>query len=523
MTSPLRLRLAHRPALAAAATALTLLVTAAPAVVPLTGPGRNLGAVAATTTGSLSVTPSNYIAGQAVRFRGRLGSTARTIHLESHMNRPGDSWVDVPNSTFRTNDRGIFDFWFRAPAMVNVSYRVAAGTLSTPAYRFAAKPQELTLTPPGGDPNYPFYRVKADSAFTVVVDTTPEVGGSWGTPPPIPGRTVLLQERVDATQWRTLDTGTTDADGHVSFTATSPSSGTQVLRARQQRWTAGASWIGWFPSFPAYFVVSGGDNGNQPSTRPVSGTGGSHGAAPTASQRFRWGLKSYDYAWEGGQDLDSPPSKGEVRTGRWSAASDGTGRVVPFNGGLVLQTKFKRGGPGDRGNVVATLRKAAAAHGRWEFRLQGRLWETGAQPYRFRLELVPADAPVDSCSPSSVILADFTMGSPGMQFGVRSRASGSVWTRTLPDMQLHEQPFNIAVEVGSGHITWFRNSDPVGTVKDPRAQLGTELVPRLQLIGGQAELNGAQVNSDWQRSWTLRSGTQVKNAPALARTGYTPC
>ena len=91
-------------------------------------------------------------------------------------------------------------------------------------------------------------------------------------------------------------------------------------------------------------------------------------------------------------------------------------------------------------------------------------------------------------------------------------------------MRLAEQPFNVAVEVGNDHITWFREGNPIGTVTDARAQLGVQLVPRLSLVGGTAvELNGAQVNSDWQRSWSLSSGQQVKNATALTRTTYSAC
>jgi hypothetical protein len=116
------------------------------------------------------------------------------------------------------------------------------------------------------------------------------------------------------------------------------------------------------------------------------------------------------------------------------------------------------------------------------------------------------------------------MGAPGMRFGVRSRNAGAVWRRTLSDARLAEQPFNVAVEVGNDHITWFRDSNPIGTVNDARAQLGAQLVPRLSLIGDTAvEMNGAQVNSDWQRSWSLSAGQQVKNATALTRAPYSAC
>ncbi len=334
-----------------------------------------------------------------------------------------------------------------------------------------------------------------------------------------------LQQRVDATRWQTIGTQATDSAGNASFTVTAPTSGELVLRARQERWTAGVSDIGWYASFPAYFVVPGVDDLLGSVNRGLSGSLGPESASrPTASQRYRWGRVRYDYAWEAGQDLDSPASKGDDSTGRWVASSDGTGRVTPFNGGLVLQTKLKKVGPGDRGTTTATLLGSAQKRGRWEFRIQGRRWETGAQPYRFLLELVPAGAPVTDCSAQSVVLADFTMGSPGMGFGVRSRSAGRVWQRRLSKVQLAEQPFNVAVEVGKDHVTWFRDSKPIGTVKSRGAQLGVKLVPRLGLYGEPTEeMNAVQVNSDWQRSWTLHSGKQVTSGHALKRSRYSGC
>jgi hypothetical protein len=483
-------------------------------------------ASAVTVTGSLSVTPNHYVPGQAVRFRGQLGSSARDIHLQSHMNRPGDTWVDVPNSSFTTDSSGGFTFRFRAPAMINLKYRVVGGGLATPSYLFHASPQELTLTPLGGSPEFPFYKVTPGATFTVTVDTSPPVRGQFGSPPPIPGRTVTLQQRTSPSHWKTLRTGTTDAHGKATFDVTAPASGTVVLRARQEPWTAHGSQVGWFASFPAYFVASGNLPGNGPRTTkatPVSGTS----SRDTASQRYRWGPVRYDYAWEAGQALDSPPSKGDVRDGQWRQTSDGTGRVTPYNGGMVLQSKYQHVGPGDRGTTTVTLHGAAQEYGRWEFRLQGRPWETGAQPYEFRLELVPAGSSVPAngaCSPQSIVLADATLGKAGLEFGVRSQAAGQVWSRTLANDRVADQPFNMAVEVTPGHITWFRNSKPVGTVTDPSAQLGVKLVPRMSLIGKQSvEMNGAQVNSDWQRSWTLDSGRKVASGAALTESPYTGC
>jgi hypothetical protein len=108
---------------------------------------------------SLSVTPQIYVAGQAMRFRGNVGKPGRrTVHLQSHMNRPGDTWLDVPDSTFRTNADGGFDFTFTAPSMFDISYRVAGPGVTTTSRLFNARPQEITLTLQGADVGAPFRR-----------------------------------------------------------------------------------------------------------------------------------------------------------------------------------------------------------------------------------------------------------------------------------------------------------------------------------------------------------------------------
>ena len=186
----------------------------------------------------------------------------------------------------------------------------------------------------------------------------------------------------------------------------------------------------------------------------------------------------------------------------------------------MLQSKLAHTGDGDLGTTTATLQGSSQVHGRWEFRLQGHAWEAGPRPYRFLLELVPEGAPDAACSAASIVVADVVMGTPGLGLGVRSRAAGSIWTGRDEKARLAEAPFNMAVEVGRKHITWFRDAKPVFTLKGRRAQLGAPLVPRLSLVGQQEEMNGAQVDSDWQRAFSLNRGTQVKSAPALTRTAY---
>jgi hypothetical protein len=479
---------------------------------------------------SLSVTPLIYVAGQAIRFRGNVGKPgARTVHLQSHMNRPGDTWLDVPDSTFRTNADGGFDFTFTAPSMFGISYRVAGSGVATTSRLFNARPQEITLTLQGADPGSPFQAVLPLLPFTVVADTTPAVRSALGSPPPIPGRTVLLQERIGGNRWRTIQTGTTDNAGHVVFRVDAPLLGGRVLRARQQRWTAGKNWIGWYASFPAYFYVLGIGDVLPKRSAPAAVTDvpltplGRTAVRPTASERYGWGPTIFDFAWERGQDLTSPPSKGTRPKGTWLDTSDGTGRASPFNGALVLMSKLKHTGVGDLGTTTATMRGNSRSTGRWEFRLQGWAFEGGPRPYRFRLDLVPAGTPVVSCPPESVVVADVTMGSPGVTIGVRSQGEGSVWQRRVTGVRVGEVPFNVAVEVGAEHTTWFVDGKPVGTVKDERAHLGPRLVPRLSLVGGGEEMNGAEVDSDWQRGWSLDKGTQVTRGPALTRSAYAAC
>ncbi len=506
--------------------ALLLLGPAATATARATSGEEPASKVAA----SLTVTPSIYVAGQAVRFRGNIGRPgSRTVHLQVHMNRHGDSWTDVPNSTFRTNADGGFDFTFTAPSMFGVSYRVAGSGVATTSKLFNARPQEITLTLQGVDADVPFYGIAPLLPFTVVADTTPDVRSALGTPPPIPGRTVLLQERVNGNQWRTIQTGKTDSAGHAVFQVGAPLLGGRVLRARQERWTTGKNWIGWYASFPAYFYVLGlGEKRAKnatPSTvihEPVTQVARS-AVRPTASERYGWGATIFDFAWERGQDLNSPPSKGTNPKGAWLETSDGTGRAAPFNGGLELQSKLKHDGPGDRGTTTATMRGNSRSTGRWEFRLEGFAYEGGSLPYRFRLDLVPEGTPMTSCPPESVVVADATMGTPGLTIGVRSQDDGSVWKRHLTGVRLEGAPFNVAVEVGTQHTTWFVDGKPVGTIKDKGAHLGPRLVPRFSLIGDEREMNGAEISSDWQRGWSLAKGKQVTSGPALSRSGYAAC
>jgi hypothetical protein len=506
------------------------------ALVSALGPGPSSAEPQAVerSRGTLSVTPEVVVGGQAVRFTGSIGSPGRrTVHIQWNMNRPGDVWVDVADTNHKTDRKGRFDFTFPAPSALGlpIGLRVAAGGLKTSAYQLKARPQELTLSLAGAEPDQAVYGVLPGVPFNVVVDTTPAVRASMGTPPVFPGRAVTLQQRVAGNRWQTVATGSTDSAGQATFPVAAPLTGGLVLRARQEAWTQGRDEIGWFPSFPTYFSttlipdlpdldldLARRTQTTQKTQKTV--TARKDPLRPTASQTWGWGGSLWDYDWGFGEDFDSKPYRGTWLDGHWLDTSDGTGRAVPFNGGLVLQSKLAHTGSGDLGTTTATLQGSAQQRGRWEFRLQGHAWEQGPRPYRFLLELVPRDAPDGTCQAASIVVADVVMGTPGLGLGVRSRAAGATWSGRDDKAVLAEAPFNMAVEVGKKHITWFRDAKPVFTVKGRRAQLGVPLVPRLSLVGQQEEMNGAQVDSDWQRAFSLDRGTQVKKGRPLDTAPY---
>ena len=135
---------------------------------------------------------------------------------------------------------------------------------------------------------------------------------------------------------------------------------------------------------------------------------------------------------------------------------------------------------------------------------------------------MPTDAG-DACSDQSITVADFSVNRAGLRFGVGSPAANASWTRTMSGITLNDTPRNVAVEVAPDHISWFYDGKVVGTVKDPAALSTGDLTPRISLVGSaQDEMNTTSLISDWQRAWTLKAGTQVKNGARLTRTTLQP-
>ncbi|HSV37530.1 MAG TPA: fibronectin type III domain-containing protein [Nocardioidaceae bacterium] len=225
-------------------------------LISLASPGHS----APTIAGSLTVTPNEFYGGEALTFKGQLGTSGtRTIWLEFNMNRPGDLWTRIDGFTTSTKADGSFEFTHPARSALNISLRVGANGTATPFETLNAHDQELavsvvpddaglgaTLLHPSRYRTYTRYAAVAGESMLIRVDTSP-----MGTPI-LFGRTVTLQRRINGNKWLTIGTDTVDHAGFAEFQFTLPASGLNVYRAVQERWTDGGAQVGWFPSFPTF-------------------------------------------------------------------------------------------------------------------------------------------------------------------------------------------------------------------------------------------------------------------------------
>lgn len=470
-------------------------------------------------TGSLNVTPGLYVGGQKLTFEGKLGNSRRSIHLQFHMNRPGDRWTDIDRFHGSTDDDGHFEFTYPAPAMFGISLRVAGEGLATPRWTFSAQSQEVLVTVRANDLDLGDGVVVAGRPFTVRVDTAPNAERRADLPPPVfPGRTVTLQRRVRGHEWKSLDTAVTDAEGRAKFEVTVEEPGQEVYRVRQEDWFEKGNQIGWFPSFPVEVQVLSGLPRTTAASRPASVTqteesagwwpvAAKVGPQTTASQSYGWAPAQWDFGWEYGESLTSLPHKALVMKGRWVDASDGSGRAVHYNGGLLLDSRWgSNTGPGDVGDTWVTLRGNPMAHGRWEVRLRPWATETSAADYTIRAELIPDDPDDYACGARTITMVEVDVHQDEAHYGVRAR-DGREWVGTQSGLAINQTPHAFGVQVTKRHITWFVDGRPVGTVRDDAAISGVPLTMRLTLDGdGRKEMNRTRAIWDWQRGFTLDRG-----------------
>lgn len=470
---------------------------------------------------SLRVTPGDrYVGGQALTFAGNIGATGqRTLRLQSHMGRPGDTWEPIDGFSTRSASDGSFSFTYPAPGMFGIDYRVVSSGLATNGVEFQALSQDLTLAPRTAP--------VAGVPFEIEVDTTPDLFARPATIglQPIQGRALTLQRRVDGDTWETIGASTINQNGLGLFTVTESKPGTYVYRARQEDWTRDGNEIGWFPSFPTYVeVAASADDASLPAAPKLQRCDQvvvGDAATATAASKNKWGPSLFDFAWVSGESLTSSPYRGTRKRGRWIDYTDGGGRVNKNNGGLMLDGKRENScGVGDFGTTRATLQGNPLTYGRWEVRLRLKSDEKGQRDYRTVAELVPERASDYACGARNVTIAEMMPHSSTVKFGVN--AMRKQWNgRKSVGAPVNNRSLVFAVEVTKTHISWFYAGKVIGTVKSRAASSDVPMTLRLSMEGaGDQEMNHTELISDWQRAWTLKRGTKTTSGKALKRSSY---
>ena len=500
-----------------------VLVAAALVAVPLMLVATPTPAVAGNAW--LTVSPKVYVGGQAVTFKGDLGTRGRDqIWLQLNFNRPGDEWTDIPDFHRRTHRDGSFRFKYVAPSMFNTSYRVVSRSAVTPGFLFNARSQEVLLHVPANAPNLKPRQELAGTPYSINVETAPSLRHRADLPPPvIPDRTLTLQQQNPDGSWQTLAQSATDAQGLGTFTvAGSDVAGCYVYRVREEDYTKGANEIGWFPSFPyAVAVVTPGvASASCPhpvragaTSAPPTWAPSGRRPVPTAGETYHW-PRLWDFTWEEGQSLTSPPWRGSVLKGWWLDRTTGYGRVAHRNGGVMLDSQRDRSGRGDFGTTSLTLHGNAMAYGRWEAKMRFKRGETGARDYHARIELIPNSPKDYACGAHNITVADVLVGGSSIHIGATNGTKQ--WRATRQMTVPEDRAVTFAVEVTPRHVTWFYKGSPIGTVKSRAASSDIPMTMRLSLVGDQNyEMNKTTFMSDWQRGFDLSSGTQVTRGGSL--------
>ena len=515
--------------LVGATTALATTLTALALV------GASPGVSAERKAASLTATPDIFVGGQGLNFVGTIpGAPNKKIRIETRTNRPGDQWNLRPAVVGSTNAQGEFDIVYQAPNNFGIKYRLTASNgKSSSAVLFEPRQQEVVLSLNGGPEQAPGSVVSGDD-FTIDVNTTPTGRGNLGRPaPPFPGRELALQQRVRGDQWKTVATAPADDKGAARFTLTAPAPGDLAYRIRQEDIKTGGNQIGWFPSFPLEITVlapgaaaklptsfapsavatrTGSTTTEDADAAPTTVTFPRSGGTPLASQRYKWGPTTWDFAWVDGESLTDPPYRGRKLKGRWIDASDGSGRASHYNGGMALSTNVSEWpGDGDHGTTSVTLRGNAQTYGRWEFRRRIDVFEDAGPDYKVKIDLVPEKAKHDRCGANTVNVAEVTYDATKVKIGVKSQRAKKSWQGNRRIPRLSDGPHTFGIELTRSHITWFLDGRSLATVKNKKAVPGVPLTPRLSLVGKkQEEMRRTRVLYDWQRAWQLNK--QAKKA-----------
>ncbi|MBE7325892.1 hypothetical protein IEQ44_14675 [Nocardioides sp. Y6] len=516
---------AQRRALAIAAAVVGLAVAlallpgtpaahAAPASLQVSpGPGQITGGTLLTLTGNLGV-------------RGK-----RRVVVEQHMGRIGDSWKARAETRGRTKADGSFTLTVIAAAMdgpQGYRYRVRGGKHLTPHVTTHPKAQDVL--------------VKQTSVGVVgqplefLVDTIGKGFSSYTELPAplLPGRTLTLQRRVDPITWENIATTASDARGYATFRTVHRADG-DVYRVRAEDWRENGDQIGWTASFPHYVTpepsstkvgvaraLRGSTAVDEQAARGAKNSGGrSH-----AHSKYGWfgrdGL-TQRFEWELGHSLTTAPdqSRGGRGANYWIDGSDGTGRVTPRNGAILLRSEGYGSAPdGSRGNVWAALTGKGDRFGRWEVR-GGTTPLGGGKKHSVRYELVPADRAHEVCGVPSIVLGETAGHGNPLRIGVRA-ANGKTWGKSLGRVPSGASSY--AVQVTKKHITWYLNGKPTATLRKKAALPKGPMVVRI-MMAGDSDTRMATTKStvDWVRSFSLKRGKKVTTKKSLPKGAHGGC
>jgi hypothetical protein len=258
-----------------------------------------------------------------------------------------------------------------------------------------------------------------------------------------------------------------------------------------------------------------------PGTAEAPVTSALAGDDVTAAQRYGWRTMQWDYAWEFGEDFDSPAYRGaNTRGGKWLDYSNGSGRVVKLGGGIEFHTGERYAGSRDRGDTRLTLTGKAARFGRWELKERTRLKEEVKGRFStFLVELVPEGTGPEECPAYRLTLARTVLGAPTIKIGVN--AGAKAWTRTLTGYGRTGTtlpPRLYAVQIAKRRITWFVNGHAVASTRARAARPKVPLTLRMSVVSeGDLEMNKADVLIDWVRNYNLKKGTRTPRRYALGR------
>lgn len=251
---------------------------------------------------------------------------------------------------------------------------------------------------------------------------------------------------------------------------------------------------------------------------PRSGATALAGDGTTAAQRYGWRAMQWDFAWEFGESLSSPPYRGEnIIGGSWVDRTNGTGRVVKYGGGLEFHSGERAEGTADVGTTELTLQGKPARRGRWELRERIRLDESGGTPYSFVVELIPDDPADRACGAHNVTIARAVVGGSSIKIGVN--AGTTSWSRTLNGYRRGEGDGRLyAVQITGRRITWFVNGAAVASLGARAALPKVPMTVRLRLVGdGVKEMQKSEVLIDWVRNYNLERGRRTPRGLTLNR------